>query len=282
MFGMLERLENGWDMSLESLRVLRKDPELLVFPLFSSMFSGLVMGSFALPLWFTGYAQWLAQQPERHKEPLVWLIVFAFYAINYFVILFFNSALVACAIIRLRGGDPTLADGFRAAVARLPQIVGWALVSATVGLVLKIVESRSKRGGEIFAGIMGMVWSVATFFVVPVLVVEKVGPLDALKRSSAVIRNAWGEAFVADLGIGLMGFLLSIPGFIFCVLGAMSLSRDLLPQGLLLVAIGVVYLLGVGLVTSVLEMIARAGLYVQAADEKVLRRFEKRILGEVL
>jgi hypothetical protein len=282
MFGMIERIEHGWDMAVESLSVLRKDKELLVFPLLSLMACVLVIASFAWPLWFSGYARQVMQQPQWQKEWFVWATLFAFYAVNYFIILFFNAALVAGALIRLRGGDPTLADGFRAAVSRLPQILAWTLVSATVGMLLKMADRKADRWQGLAFSLLGVAWSVATFFVVPVLVVEKVGPWDALKRSAKVISDSWGEAFVADLGIGLIGGLASIPAYALMWLGGMSLSKEFAVQGVLFMASGIAWLIIVALVTSALEMIARAGLYMQAVDEKLLRRFEKRVLGEAL
>ena len=154
---MFERLERGWDMAIESCHVLRKDKELMLFPILSGLSSLLVLASFAWPLWASGCAQRVSEQPEAWREPVAWVILFAYYFVNYFVIVFFNSALVACALIRLRGGDPTVADGFRAAFSRVPQIAAWALVSATVGLVLKAAESRSKRGAEFVTAILGIV-----------------------------------------------------------------------------------------------------------------------------
>jgi hypothetical protein len=105
-------------------------------------------------------------------------------------------------IIRFKGGDPTLVDGFRAAAARLPQIAGWALVAATVWLWLRVIESRSERVGEIVAGLLGMTWSAVPYFVVPVIVIERTGPVDAFRRPVSILRRTWGEALSANFGVG--------------------------------------------------------------------------------
>ncbi len=277
---MFERIERGWETATESLAVLRADKELLVFPLLSGFASLLVIASFACPIWFTGYIETLKQQKEWWHEPLVWVISFAFYATNYFVILFFNSALTGSALIRFRGGDPTVNDGFQVALSRLPQIASWTLLGATVGMILKAIESRSGKAGEWISSILGIVWSVATFFVVPVLVVEGVGPIDAVKRSSKVISEKWGESFVADLGLGLMAFLAMIPCFILLGIGAFQMSSEnqLLPA--ILIGTAIIGIIVISLASSALEVIARTGLYIQAVDEKVLRRFERNVLGE--
>jgi Family of unknown function (DUF6159) len=130
---MFERLSNGWHLAKESWHVLKMDKELLVFPFVSGISCMFVLASFALPLWNSQYASVIFDEGKIPNDPIAYLILFAFYAVNYFVIVFFNSALVACAIIRFRGGDPTLGDGFRASFNRLPQIAMWALASATVG-----------------------------------------------------------------------------------------------------------------------------------------------------
>jgi hypothetical protein len=102
----------------------------------------------------------------------------------------------------LKRGRSDLGDGFRAAATRLAQIAGWALVAATVALVLWAIESRSERVGEIVAGLLGMAWSAVPYFVVPVIVIERTGPVDAFRRPVSILRRTWGEALSANFGVG--------------------------------------------------------------------------------
>jgi len=143
------------------------DKELLLFPLFSGFCCLLVMASFMVPAFASEDLRAMLENGEAQNNPLVWVMTFLFYFLNYFVIVFFNSALVACAIIRFRGGDPTVSDGLRAATKRLPVIFGWALVSATVGLLLKVIESRNEKIGSIVSMILGAGWTIATYFCRP-------------------------------------------------------------------------------------------------------------------
>src|SRR5436309_12070400 len=110
---------------------------------------------------------------DANNNPVwwAWLVAFAFYFCTYFVIIFCNAALISCALLRFNGQNPTLGDGFRAAFARLPQIFAWALVSATVGVLLKLIEQAHEKVGEFVAGLLGTAWSILTYFVVPVMVV---------------------------------------------------------------------------------------------------------------
>jgi hypothetical protein len=275
---MFDRLARGWELAKESWQVLKLDKELLIFPLVSGLACLVVLASFAVPLWSTGYLQTVMEEKAAPHDPLAYAILFAFYFANYFVIVFFNAALVACAIIRFKGGDPTLADGFRAAFARLPQIVAWALVSATVGLILRAVESRSERVGQIVAGLLGMAWSAMTYFVVPVIVIEKTGPIEATRRSLSILRRTWGEALTANFGIGLIVFLASLVGVLPIILAGAALAAGLIPLAILGVVAGVLLLILVGLVSSALSAILVGALYLYAAEGAVPRHFGDELL----
>ncbi|HSG73022.1 MAG TPA: DUF6159 family protein [Planctomycetaceae bacterium] len=275
---MFERLSNGWDLAKQSWRVLMLDKELLLFPLFSGIACLLVLASFAVPLWSTGYAETVMNEEAPAQDVLSWVLLFCFYAVNYFVIVFFNSALVSCAIIRFRGGDPTVSDGFRAAGKRLPVILGWALLSATVGVILKAIESRSEKAGQIISSLLGLGWSIATYFVVPVLVVENVGPVDAVKRSWAVIKKTWGESIGANFGIGFITFFCALACFVPIVGGGYLISQGLAGAGAAAILLGFVGLMLVSLVSSALNSIILAALYLYAADHEVPEQFDDRML----
>jgi hypothetical protein len=268
---MFERISNGWELAKSSYRCLMLDKEMLVFPLLSGLACLAVLASFGLPLMNSDYVRTIQDDGQAPNDPLAYVILFLFYFCNYFVIVFFNSGLIACAIIRFHGGDPTVADGFRAAAARLPQIFAWALVSATVGVILKAIESRSSRAGRIAAGLLGMAWGAATYFVVPVPVVEKVGPLTAVKRSLSILRRTWGEALVSNFGIGLFVFLMVLACLIPAVLGLLGGSVFTVAIG---IGITVVLLILVSLVSSALNGIVLGALYLYAAEDQVPAQFD--------
>jgi hypothetical protein len=274
---MFEKLSNGWELMKSSAQVLREDTSLLIFPVLSGIASLLVAASFALPLVFSGAVtiQANANVHQVTHNPIAYVILFAFYFCSYFVIVFFNSALVACAVIRFNGGTPTIGDGLQAAFARLPQIAAWSLVTASVGFLLKIVESNSERFGEIVSGLLGLAWSVATFFVVPVIVVEKAGPFEAMKRSMSILRRAWGEAFVGNQGIGFFIFLLAVLGCIPAGIGIALGSGVSIAIG---VALTVVLEIGIAIVAAALHTILLGALYVFAAEGRIPHAFDGTVL----
>jgi hypothetical protein len=273
---MFEKIGNGWELMKSSARVLREHPGLLVFPLLSTIACLFVMGSFALPLFLSGAVNLDHVQPQQMTHnPLAYVVLFAFYFCNYFVIVFFNSALVACAVIRFNGGTPSVSDGFQAAVARLPQILAWSLVSATVGFVLKLIESRSERIGQIVSGLLGLAWGIATFFVVPAIVIEGTGPVEAIKRSGAILRRTWGEAFVANQSIGFFVFL-------FVLLALVPAGLGFFVGGIAPIAVGiaasVVLIIGLSIVSAALQTILLGALYVYAAEGRVPLAFNGDVL----
>ncbi|HOW72654.1 MAG TPA: DUF6159 family protein [Phycisphaerae bacterium] len=280
---MFARVTNGLSLARASWEVLKLDKELLVFPLLSGIACLMVLASFAVPLIGSDYVQTIVDdesiRAEVQSDPLLWVVLFAFYFANYFVIVFFNSALVGCAMIRFQGGDPTVADGFRIAFARLPQIASWALVSATVGVILKAIESRSERIGKFVAGLLGMAWGVTTYFVVPVLVVEKVGPFEAIKRSVSILRRAWGEALVSNIGIGLVVFFATlicfVPGILGAVAGLVYGQMVLMAVG---IAVSVVLVILVSLISSALHAVIVGALYQYASNGKVPGAFDSDAL----
>lgn len=275
---MFERISNGFSLAGSSWRVLTRDKHLIVFPIVSGFCFLLVMLSFAVPLLTLVDWNAVGQQMQANKNrPPVWVypVAFAYYFCTYFVIIFCNSALISCAVLRFNGGNPTLGDGFRMALARLPQIFAWSLVSATVGVLLNVVESLDERVGAFVSWLLGSAWTIMTFFVVPVLVVEKVGPMQAVGRSLAILRKAWGEAIVGNMGLNFILFLLAIPVLLVFVVGVVALASGMVPVGVaLMVVAGILFLLHMA-VSSALHTIFLAALYQYAAEDRVPEGFDR-------
>jgi hypothetical protein len=265
------RIRSGWALARQSLRVLMLDKELLVFPLLSGISCLLLLVAFFAGVWATG----TAGEDGAVRTHVSWVVVLAYYFANYFIIVFFNSALVACAMIRFRGGVPTLGAGMSAARERLPQIAAWALLAASVGVVLKIIENRVGFVGRIVTALLGAAWTVGSFFVVPVLVTERIGPVDAFKRSVAILRKAWGESVVGSLGLGLittlvtMGLLI-LTGFATTFLAVNVGSMAIALAGMLAMVLIVVL---AALVGSALNAIVLSALYLYAIEGKVPEAF---------
>ena len=181
---MFDTISRSLHLVGESLQVMKKDREILLFPLLSGIVTILLLLSFILPIILS------ATRFSLTPVLVIWFLLFYFLA--YFVVIFFNTGLITCARIRLTGGDPTFSDGIRNAVRHLPAIFVWAAISATVGLILRLISERSGLIGRIIIGIIGVVWSLVTYFVIPVLVFEEKGVIDSIKESASVLPEDLG------------------------------------------------------------------------------------------
>jgi hypothetical protein len=258
------RLERSWELVKASGAVLRADKELLIFPIVSSIAVITVMITFALPVYLTGMLEFSARGGTISAGAVV--VAFAFYAVQYTVIFYCNSALVGAAMIRLNGGDPTIGDGFRIANKHFASIVGYALIAATVGVVL---HSIAKRGvvGRIVATLFGLAWNIATFLAVPVLVIEGVGPIEAIKRSTHLLKKTWGEQIIGNLGIGVvltLAFLAMVALFGGAL--ALAVSSSSTPLILGVVAVFILAAVLLSLVGSALSAIYTAAVYRYATE----------------
>ena len=196
---MFDRLSRSWGLVKASATVLRQDKELMLFPLISLAALAVVVACFALPVIGLGALDGLSG--AGGKSPAVYVVAFLFYFSQYFVIFFFNVALVGAAMIRLDGGNPTLGDGIRVATSKIVSIAGYALIAATVGMVLRAIQERVGFVGKIIVGLLGIGWTVATYLVVPVLAARDVGPIDAVKESAALLKKTWGENVIGQVGL---------------------------------------------------------------------------------
>ncbi len=259
---MFSTLGRTWDLTQQSFGVLRADKEILLFPILSAVAAIVVSVSFVIPVVMSGVV------PAEGQAPTLafYAALFVFYYLNYFVIIFFNSALVACANIRLSGGDPTVSDGLRIAAGRLGRIATWTLIAATVGVILRALEERAGKLGQLVISLIGIAWTLVTYFMVPVLVFEDLSVFDSIKRSAEIFRRQWGEQVVSGFSFGLLFFLLALPGILLGLAGMMV-------HPLAGIAVAVVYFLVLAAVASAVKGIFMVALYRYATQGEVSTGF---------
>ena len=256
---MFRKLSNSWIMMKASFRVLRMDPELMVFPLLSGIAVFLATSTFVVPFAFIGDGFGALENLDENVGYLGYAIGFLYYMVLYSLIFFFNTALVGAAMIRLEGGDPTVKDGLEIAFSKLGTILEYAAIAATVGMILKMVEERAGFLGRIVIGFLGLAWNLTTYLTVPVLVSKDVSALDAIKESATVFKKTWGEQMVGNAGIGLATFFL-ILAMVLMAVPLIILSSMISP---VLVGITVVSLIG-GFFCLILVGSALNGIYCTA------------------
>jgi hypothetical protein len=263
------RISRGWALAKKSWAVLRADRSLMVFPVVAGIASLIAAAIFFAP----GLALYYADRQEAY---LIVFGILAAYAMT-FIAVFFNTALAGAAMKALEGEHTSFGDGIAVARSRVAIIAAWALVQTTVGLILNGIQALLRDNaivGVLLSGLLSFAWQVSTFFVIPILAVEGLGPVEAIKRSVAILKQRWGEGLVGQASIGgivlLIGFL---PAAAVGVAGyALLSSSEALGVALLVVA--VIVLAIAGLVGSTLTAIFRVALFIFATREQSVGGFE--------
>jgi Family of unknown function (DUF6159) len=268
----MSQMKRGWALTGESWRVLRAHRNLLLFPLYGAIALLVLVAPLAGP------GAWLADRGDT--VPGVALLVVGVY-VAALVATFFGVALAAAADRALGGEEASLGYGLGVARTRLRAIAGWALLTATVTLLIRALESRG-FGAQIVAGLVGAAWSVVTFLAVPVVTIEGLGPIAALKRSAGIFRERWGGQLtgMAAIGIGvlLFGMLPSI-GLVALGIAILSGSGSAgFGAGAALVAVGAVGFGISALVSSALRQVFAVALYRFAVDGSALGGFSQEDL----
>lgn len=259
----MSKTATTWELMKSSWHVLMRDKVLLLFPVVSGIACFLVLVTFIIPVFGVGGAG-MRSLARGMGGAAGYALLFAYYLCNFFVVFFFNAALVDFVMTRMRGGEPTVGGSLRAATACLPQIAAWAVVASTVGIVLKALESRAGFLGRIVISLIGVAWTLVTYFVVPIIIIERKGAFEAIGGSKDLLAKTWGKQIVSGLGYGIIGFLLTIPAIIVFIVAMVAVigshGQHIGSMATLAVA-AVLYLIGLGIVLGTLRAIFGVVLY---------------------
>jgi hypothetical protein len=281
---VFDKISRSWSLAGQCWAVLKEDPALLAFPLLSSIVLLVLLGSFALPMFafYHSLQPVLADGNTTHTSRLLFYItMYAFYFVSYAVMMFFNSALISVALKRLDGESASVSEGLQMALGHLPAILGYAVIAATVGTILRSIEERVGFVGRIVIGIIGAGWTIATAMTLPVLIEEDVGPVEAISRSLALLRRNWGENVIGNGGISLGVAVVAIPIFVLAWLLVVAAGSTHSGASIFLaMALFVVMMIAIGLVSTTLHAIYTAALYRYATGSKENAGIDGDLLAE--
>jgi hypothetical protein len=260
------RFQMSWEIAKRSWAVLRADKTLAWFPVFSALGSLVVFGIIGGLFLVAGIDD---SSTGTTLQPMGWVLIVVMYLALAMVQTYFLAGLVAGADQRLRGQDSTVRSALEIANSRLHRLLAWAIVTATVTMVLQAIEERFGIIGTIVARLVGLAWNLVTFLVVPILVLEDLGVGDALKRSKDLFKKTWGENVIGQFGLGAVGMLLSLPGLVLIGVGVAIGTAGIIVLG----AVGVIWLVAAAVIVSALSGIYRTALYHYAANGQVPGEF---------
>lgn len=270
------RWERSRQLAASSWAVLKQDKELMVLPLISGIASLAVMATFLVPIYATSRTTDAYGNDTSQMGVLQAVLFLLMYAVLAYVTIFFRTALLCGADQRMRGDNPSLTSALGAAGRRAGRILPWALVSATVSVILRGLEERSGLLGRIVIGLVGVAWTVVTFLVLPILVFEEVGVADAVRRSASLLKSTWGENLIVNGGIGVISALLLLPTAALIAMGVVIGSAGAI---VVLGAWAVMWTVAVVCWSSAMSAVFQLALYRYAVDGRAPGAFATVDLG---
>ena len=260
--GFFGRISNTFRMIKSCVSVLKKDKELILFPIMAAI-SVLIL---AFIFWSMGLID-IQEQGNNENASFAEFVpeIILIFTANFFIV-FFNSALISGALHRLRGGDPNVGSAMNHAIKHIHHIFIWSIIVTIVAILIAAIKGDRRQGGfmrQLFGSMLQAGWTMMTFFVVPIIVAENMTPISAIKKSSGMFKQTWGDQVTANFGFGIIQILAIVAsGAIGWVFGLLNPTLGI-GVGILLVALSVS-------ITYTLEGIYKAALYEFALGEKPL------------
>ena len=272
----------------ETFRFFWADKEMLWVPIITLLLQLVIIGVAVVACIFTGFPpdeETTNVSSSQNAFGLVGLLIF--YTACAFTVVSAQATITHIVYTRIHGGDASLGQGIGVAIKNAGKLLLWALITSTVGLILRLIAERSALLMKIVIAIIGAAWSVLTYFTVSAIIIDKKPVTDAIKHSGLVFRRTWGETIVTSISFGL-AFFLFYAVLILGIVGVLAVSGTLLgSHGLFVVSLicGVVFivaLIGSIILSSVLDSVLRTLLYVYASENITPTNFNSELLEKML
>ena len=280
---MPNAFSRSWEITKLSFSVIRQDKELLLFPFLAGIFSITFILAMLFPTLIALVFKGIGMRSAGALQYALWFVAYFGLA---FIATFFNVCVVYTAKVRFKGGNATFWESIKFALSRIHIIFYWSILSATMGIILRILDNMAERagkGGKILLGILssvlGMAWSIITIFVVPGMVYNNLGPIGAIKKSMQILRKTWGESLIRHFGLGLVELVFFVAGIIISiplVLVAIGMGIYGILFAVLLI---IIYFITVGIVFSIANSIFNTALYVYADTGKIPKGYSKDVMA---
>lgn len=258
------RIKAGWQLTKKAWGVVREHPGLMKLPVYGGLLAALAFVVFAVP----GLALINPDAVDSRTVAGIALFAIGMY-LGSFSIIYFNVALAATADLAFRGEPVDASAGMAVARSRRGVIARWALVSLIVSLIFNAIRERGGLFGEIAGRLGAAIWALVTFLIAPVLAFEDVGPLEALKRSTSMFRQKWGQQVTGNVAIGGIASLVMILFGLIAAAGIWVLATaepGMVVAGGGLAVLGVVGFIAAAVVSAAVRGVFGVALYRYIAD----------------
>jgi len=299
----MNKFQRSWLLLKSSLSIIGRNKELLVFPIVIFLCTVAIVIFFLAPplLRPTGYSYASAQHWQaighslftqsadaagRHGgqtalTPAAIAYLAFLYFLSMFVATFFNVAFYHEILAALGGQPVSVGRGLKFAGSRLGSILMWSLFAGLVGLIIRAIEERLELVGRIIGRLIGIAWSVAAVFVIPVIVREErnASPIAVLQKSAGILKKTWGEALIGYAGLAFANTLILV-GSVVLLIGAVVVSAAL-NNFWIIALVAVTWLFAMvawSYVTGVASHVYRGALYLYAAEGIVAEPYNQEML----
>jgi Family of unknown function (DUF6159) len=266
---MFQRMRQGWDLTKKAWGVVRREPKLLKLPIIGGAIALLIA------VVIGGPGLWIAASDDSDAVVVGYALIAVAAYLASFVVIYYNVMLAAAANDALLGREPDLGSAKHIARSRIPAIAGWALISVIVSLLVNALRNRAGTAGNILGAVGAAAWGFVTFLVVPVLALEGIGPVAAVKRSGTLVKNRWGQQVTGNVVIGGFAALATIAGAIVAVLGGVLLFTGTAGAiiGAVLIIVGVLAAIAGSVVAGATRGVFGVALYHFSADHRAVGPF---------
>ncbi len=261
---------DSWKLTKTAFRLIGEDRALLVFPIVGGLsilavFALLVVGV----VWLFPYVSASGSGTNGYVALGVGMFLAAYFVAT-FISVYATAGLVAAATLKLGGQQPTAADGWRVARARVGRLATWAIISASVGLVIQLIASRVRGIAGMVIGLAGgATWALISYFMIPVVLYEDTGAWASLKRSGHLFVSTLGRTLVSNLVIDLIVGGGIFAGILIGVYGIFLLTSGAVLLGVVLIGVALTVATIFALIGATAEGILRAALYRYATTGKI-------------
>jgi hypothetical protein len=262
----------------ESWALLKKDKEIMLFPILSALTSLILIAIAGLVIFFlilSGNIKNL-EQADQGNYTLNVVIVFVMYFLTAFITLFFETGIITVVRGRLSGQNLTFSDGLSNSFRKAGKIARWSLVAATVGVILKMISERSGILGRIVIAILGAAWSILTFFIAPILIAEDLTIKESLQKSAGIIKKVWGETVIVNVGVGLFFALLIFLGIFVFIATLFTGNVHIITAAFILL---ILYFVILAVISSTLSVVYQVVLYEYANTGVAPQGFSQEVIG---
>ena len=279
-FAPMSKFKASFIIVKESWSILKKDKEIMWFPVLSFIASLILISTFGYVIFFTNLRNLFNGDYSTIKDIIEYAIYFIFYLFIFLIINYFLACIYVITDGRLNNKDLTFMDGIRGANNNFSKIFIWSLISSTVGLILRIVSDKSKMIGKIVVYLLGKAWNVLTYFSLPSLIIGQKSVIESFKESARIINNRWGEVIIIKFGVGLYFILPVIIGVAVSVfiIALNPVLKVIIPIAIILA----IYFIILTIISTALDSIFKVVLYEYAKTGKIAQGFTPEILKETI